>query len=187
MTSGDPFTDLGFFKKTQDLGLDYFVPQNPIFCPISTIFDRFWHWLIFFFVKSGLDSKTRYLGVKPFKNLSLLNAFSKCRPECIPPDTWLGSRIFRTWWHENSKIPPKPDLYFPVPWFELLIRAPSRSQVETQGNWRRGLSITMYRLQKNKNPQSENNHITIMNTFWSTELNFRLILSHGGSICVSET
>ena len=48
-------------------------------------------------------------------------------------------------------------------------------------------TISMYRVQTNKNPQSENNHITIMNTFWSTELNFRLILSHAGSICVSET
>ena len=43
MTSGDPFVDLGFFKKTQDFGLKYFAPQSPMFCPISTIFDQFWH------------------------------------------------------------------------------------------------------------------------------------------------
>ena len=40
---------------------------------------------------------------------------------------------------------------------------------------------------KNKNPESENNHITITNTFWSTELNSGPFLSHGVSICVSET
>ena len=42
MGSGDPFIDLciGFFKRTQDFGLKYFVPQNTVFCPISTISDK---------------------------------------------------------------------------------------------------------------------------------------------------
>ena len=47
--------------------------------------------------------------------------------------------------------------------------------------------IAMYRIQKSKNSESENNHITIMNTFWSTELKFRHILSHEGSNCALET
>lgn len=40
---------------------------------------------------------------------------------------------------------------------------------------------------KNKNLESENNPITIMNTFWSTELNFGLFLSREVSLCVPET
>ena len=47
--------------------------------------------------------------------------------------------------------------------------------------------ISMYRFENKKFPESDNDHITITNTFWSTELNSRPILSHEGSICVSET
>ena len=77
------------------------------------------------------------------------------------------------------KFHPNPLLRFLVN-----LRQPSRTRSKNRSF---GLTIPMYRLKKIKNLESENNHITIMNTFWSTELNSRPILSHEGSICVSET
>ena len=88
--------------------------------------------------------------------------------------------------HENSEISPEPDLnWVPNPLLRFLVnlRQPSRTRSKNRSF---GLTIPMYRLKKIKNLESENNHITIMNTFWSTELNSRPILSHEGSICVSE-
>ena len=85
---------------------------------------------------------------------------------------------------KSHTISHKTDLNgFPNP----LIRLPSRSHPPDQEidvSWTHYIHVSVI---KNKNPQSENNHITIMNTFWSTELNSRPILSHEGSICVSET
>ena len=47
--------------------------------------------------------------------------------------------------------------------------------------------VSMNRFQRHKNSEPENNHITITNTFWSTEFNFGPFLSHEVSICVSES
>ena len=79
MSSGDPFIDLGFSKKTQDFGLKYFCPLVPGFCPISTIF----------YIISGFDSKTWCLGVKSFKNMTLWIILKNRVGDRVGTDTWI--------------------------------------------------------------------------------------------------
>ena len=154
-------------------------------------FNDFWSVLAlithFTSLQTCFDSEIWYLGgyhgVKSLKNPTVC----KVTFYVTWTDVWIGIKDFRTWRHENSEISHNLTQnrlkWVPNP----LIRLPSRSHPPDQEidvSWTHYIHVSVI---KNKNPQSENNHITITNTFWSTELNFRLILSHGGSICVSET
>ena len=112
----------------------------------------------FCFVLSGLDSRTWYLGVKPFKNLSLLNALKNKVSDKVSPDTWLGSRIS---YPGEMKILLQDLNGYSIPVSSFLIKLPSQSRavsdkIEKYRSF--GRTITTYWLQKIKIP---NRKITI--------------------------
>ena len=174
-------------RKTQIFDVYFSVRHRPDFDWFRRFLtgrDTFLH---FPCILHDLSVLKRYLDSKNIKPLIFLNAFTKCIPECIPPDTWIWMGKFRDHLHDFRR---KTTSFR----YRSMLR-------EVQGDhvtfWRcrcqkvqKNLDITMYRFENNKEINkslSENDDITIENTFWPTEVNFWPISTNEGSLRVSDT